>query len=66
MRETMKMMGLSQWTLWTTWFIKQFLFLLIPIIVVTILLKVWECMRLVVLSLNVVVDIFMYKVIHIL
>ena len=36
----MKMMGLSQWILWTTWFIKQFLFLLIPIIVMTVLLKV--------------------------
>ena len=39
-RETMKMMGLSNWTLWTTWFLKQILFYLGSIIIITILLKV--------------------------
>ena len=39
-RETMKMMGLSNWILWTSWFTKQLLFYLLPIIINTILLKV--------------------------
>ena len=39
-RETMKIMGLSNWVLWTTWFLKQLLFYLLPIIFMTILLKV--------------------------
>ena len=38
--ETMKMMGLSNWILWTSWFTKQLLFYLLPIIINTILLKV--------------------------
>ncbi|CAI7992152.1 ATP-binding cassette sub-family A member 2 [Geodia barretti] len=38
-RESMLMMGLQQWVLWTTWFIKQFILLLISAIFVTILLK---------------------------
>ena len=40
MRESMKMMGLSGWILWLTWYIKQFLFLLIAVIIMTILIKV--------------------------
>ena len=39
-RETMKIMGLSNWVLWTTWFLKQLLFYLLPIICMTVLLKV--------------------------
>ena len=39
-RETMKMMGLSNWILWTTWFTKQLLFYLVPLIIMSILLKV--------------------------
>ena len=39
-RETMKMMGLNSWILWTTWFLKQILFYLASIIIITILLKV--------------------------
>ena len=33
------MMGLQQWVLWTTWFIKQFVFLTISAFLVAILLK---------------------------
>ena len=40
MRESMKVMGLSGWILWLTWYIKQFLFLLIAVIIMTILIKV--------------------------
>ena len=40
MRESMKMMGLSGWILWLTWYIKQFLFLVIAVIIMTILIKV--------------------------
>ena len=40
MRESMKMMGLSSWMLWLTWYLKQFLFLMIAVIVMTILIKV--------------------------
>jgi len=39
-REYMLMMGLKQTLLWATWFIKQFLFLLLPVIAITTLLKV--------------------------
>ena len=39
MRETMKMMGLSQWVLWTTWYIKQLIFFF-PVVAMTLLLKV--------------------------
>lgn len=38
-RESMLMMGLKQWVLWATWYLKQFLFLLISVIVMSILLK---------------------------
>ena len=40
LRESMKMMGLSGWILWLTWYIKQFLFLVISVIIMTILIKV--------------------------
>ena len=39
-RESMYMMGLQQWVLWTTWFIKQFVVLFISALVTVILLKV--------------------------
>ena len=39
-RESMLMMGLKQPVLWATWFIKQLLFLLFPIIVITFIVKV--------------------------
>ena len=39
-RETMLMMGLKQWVLWSTWYLKQFLFLLFSIVVITVLVKV--------------------------
>ena len=39
-RETMLMMGLKHWILWSTWYLKQFLFLFLPVIVICILLKV--------------------------
>ena len=39
-RESMLMMGLPQWVLWTTWYLKQLIFLLISIIIMAILLKV--------------------------
>ena len=35
----MRMLGLSNPVLWITWFIKQFLYLLIPTVVVAILMK---------------------------
>ena len=38
--ESMLMMGLQQWVLWTTWFIKQLLLLFISGLVMVILLKV--------------------------
>ena len=40
MRESMKMMGLSNWILWLTWYVKQFLFLMITVIIMAILIKV--------------------------
>ena len=40
LRESMKMMGLSGWILWLTWYLKQFLFLMIAVIIMTILMKV--------------------------
>ena len=39
-RESMLMMGLQQWVLWTTWFIKQFILLFISAFILTLLLKV--------------------------
>jgi len=39
-RESMLMMGLQLWVLWTTWFIKQFVFLFITSVVMALLLKV--------------------------
>ena len=46
-RESMLMMGLRQWVLWASWFIKQLLFMLIWVIAYTIFFKViileaWE------------------------
>jgi hypothetical protein len=35
-KESMKMMGLSNWLHWTAWFIKYFLFLLISVAIETI------------------------------
>lgn len=40
LRESMKMMGLSQWILWLTWYLKQFLFLMITVIFMAIMVKV--------------------------
>ena len=40
MREMMLMMGLSQWVLWSTWYLKQFVFLFISVIIMTLMLKV--------------------------
>ena len=42
-RETMLMMGLQQWILWSTWYLKQLLFLLFSVIIITILVKVSLC-----------------------
>ena len=39
-REYMLMMGLRQWILWTSWFIKQLIFMLIWVLAYTILFKV--------------------------
>lgn len=39
-RETMFMMGLKQSILWSTWYLKEFIFLMISVIIVCILLKV--------------------------
>lgn len=39
-RESMLMMGLKQWVLWGSWFLKQFLFLLISVFIIAILVKV--------------------------
>ena len=39
-RESMLMMGLRLWVLWTTWFIKQLLFMSIWVVAYTILFKV--------------------------
>ena len=39
-RESMLMMGLRHWVLWTSWFIKQLLFMLIWVISFPILMKV--------------------------
>jgi len=40
MRESLKMMGLSTWILWLTWYLKQFLFLLITVFFMAVLIKV--------------------------
>ena len=48
-RESMFMMGLSQWVLWCTWYLKQFVFLFISVLAMAILivvgffLSVYEC-----------------------
>ncbi len=47
-RESMLMMGLKQWVLWSSWFVKQFIFLMITILVISILLKV-SCKGLVII-----------------
>ena len=39
-RESMFMMGLSQWVLWSTWYLKQFLFLFIAVLFMSVLLVV--------------------------
>ena len=39
-RESMLMMGLKQWVLWGAWYLKQFVFLLISVVFITILMKV--------------------------
>ena len=39
-KESMKMMGLSNWLHWTAWFINSFVFVLIPVIVIAIMLSV--------------------------
>ena len=39
-RESMLMMGLQQWILWSTWYLKQFVFLLISAFIMTIFIKV--------------------------
>ncbi|XP_066910613.1 phospholipid-transporting ATPase ABCA3-like [Clytia hemisphaerica] len=39
LKESMKMMGLSNWLHWAAWFVKCFVFLIIPIIVVAIMLS---------------------------
>lgn len=39
-RETMMMMGLKQWTLWSTWYLKQFFFFMISVMTISILVKV--------------------------
>jgi hypothetical protein len=36
----MLMMGLQQWILWSTWYLKQLLFMLFSVIIITILVKV--------------------------
>ena len=39
-KETMKMMGLSNWILTSTWYLKEMMFLFIPIVIITIFFKV--------------------------
>ena len=39
-RESMLMMGLRLWVLWTSWFIKQLLFMFVWVIAFPILMKV--------------------------
>ena len=34
------MMGLKQWVLWSTWYLKQFLFFIVTVIIMTVLVKV--------------------------
>ncbi|XP_018330699.1 ATP-binding cassette sub-family A member 3 [Agrilus planipennis] len=40
LKETMKIMGLPGWLHWTAWFVKEFIFLLISVILIVILVKV--------------------------
>ena len=39
LRESMKMMGLSNWVNWLAWFVKQFIFMAIVVLCVTLLLR---------------------------
>ncbi len=41
LKESMKMMGLANWIHWLAWFLKNFIFLGISCILLTILLKVF-------------------------
>ncbi|XP_041362406.1 phospholipid-transporting ATPase ABCA3-like [Gigantopelta aegis] len=36
LKESMKMMGLSNWLHWTAWFVKYFLFLMVSVIIMTV------------------------------
>ncbi|XP_070574890.1 phospholipid-transporting ATPase ABCA3-like isoform X2 [Ptychodera flava] len=45
MKESMKMMGLSNWLHWSAWFVKCFLFLMISGFVMSIFLKAGEVFR---------------------
>ncbi|XP_077982530.1 phospholipid-transporting ATPase ABCA3-like [Glandiceps talaboti] len=45
LKETMKMMGLSNWLHWTAWFVKCLIFLLISGLLMSIILKVGEVFR---------------------
>ncbi|KAJ8922450.1 hypothetical protein NQ315_004397 [Exocentrus adspersus] len=40
LKESMKIMGLSNWLHWTAWFLKTFIFLLLSAILIVVLLKV--------------------------
>ena len=50
MRESLKMMGLSTWVLWLTWYLKQFLFLFITAIFMAALIKVRDMEQIQVVS----------------
>eukprot|EP00042_Codosiga_hollandica_P058831 m.893246 g.893246 ORF g.893246 m.893246 type:complete len:1835 (+) comp59976_c0_seq1:204-5708(+) len=45
MRESMKMMGLSNWILWLCWFIKHVLFLSISVLIIVVILAGTEIFR---------------------
>ncbi|XP_077864744.1 phospholipid-transporting ATPase ABCA3-like [Saccoglossus kowalevskii] len=45
LKESMKMMGLSNWLHWTAWFVKCFLFLMISGLIMSILIKAGEVFR---------------------
>ncbi|XP_071785236.1 phospholipid-transporting ATPase ABCA3-like isoform X1 [Asterias amurensis] len=40
LKESMKMMGLANWLHWLAWYIKNLVFLIIPVLLITIMLKV--------------------------
>ena len=42
MRETLKIMGMGNWVMWTTWFLKQLLFLLLSSLIFGVILCVGE------------------------